>query len=213
MKLTIRSGTLPCPNVAPLIQPVASFTETGFKPTDRLNVTAILPLTSSTSPEEVCFRSVVPFKSQSNPSVATAGTAFLLNCSQVANMAPCVTSSTQVGSNVVVKFVVPGADPDFCIKLRNGRQAWLSRLRDRARREAVRRESQHEWRDRAVRLECRVGPASRRLCPQPPYGGDHRQAEEEGHVFVHSPSHGFRETGEDHGRAAQDHDQLTRLSR
>ena len=128
VKLTIRSGTLPCPNVAPLVQPIASFTETGFKPTDRLNVTAILPLTVSTSAQEVCFRSVVPFKSQSSPSVATAGTAFLLNCTQVANVPPCVTSSTQVGSNVVVKFVVPGADPDFCIKLRNGRQSWISRF-------------------------------------------------------------------------------------
>ena len=67
----------------------------------------------------------MPFKSQSNPTVAKAGTAFLLNCTQVANQAPCVTSSTHVGTDVIVKFVVPGGDPDFCIKLKNGRQAWL----------------------------------------------------------------------------------------
>jgi hypothetical protein len=116
---------LACPGVAATITPVAEFTDTGFAPTDRLNVAGTLPATSATNAEQVCFHSTVPFKSQSSLTVAKAGTAFLLNCVQVANVAPCVISSTQVGTDVVVKFVVPGGDPEFCIKLKNGRQAWL----------------------------------------------------------------------------------------
>jgi hypothetical protein len=126
--LNVASGTLPCPKVAPTVAPVADLTDTGFKPTDRLNVTATLPLTSSTSAEQVCFHSTVPFKSQSNPTVAEAGTAFLLNCAQVAYVAPCVLSSQQVGSNVVVKFVVSGGDPTFCIVLATGREAYAQHI-------------------------------------------------------------------------------------
>ena len=126
--LTIASGKLACPHVSPLSRPVANLTDTGFKPTDRLDVTATLPLASSTSAEQVCFHSTVPFKSQSSPTVAKAGTAFLLNCGQVANVAPCVTSSQQVGSNVAVRFVVPGGDPTFCIRLATGREAYAQHL-------------------------------------------------------------------------------------
>jgi large repetitive protein len=126
--LTIASASLACPAMKPAARPVATLTDTGFAPTDTLNVTATLPLASSTSAEQVCFKSTVPFKSQSSPTVAKAGTAFLLNCSQVANVAPCVTSSKQVGSNVVVTFVVPGGDPRFSIVLPKGRQAWLSKF-------------------------------------------------------------------------------------
>jgi large repetitive protein len=126
--LTIASGVLTCPRVTPSVRPVANLTDTGFAPTDRLNVTATLPLASSTSAEQVCFHSTVPFKSQSNPITKKAGTALLLNCTQVANVAPCVTSSKQVGSNVVVTFVVPGADPNFTIVPPTGREMWASTL-------------------------------------------------------------------------------------
>ena len=126
LTITASSGSPVCPKVTAAARPVATLADTGFKPTDKLNVTATLPLASSTSAEQVCFNSTVPFKSQSSPTVAKSGTAFLLNCSQVANAAPCITSSTQVGSNVVVKFVVPGGDPRFYIVLPTGRQLWLS---------------------------------------------------------------------------------------
>jgi hypothetical protein len=123
--LTITSGTLKCPNVTPTIVPIADFTDTGFKPTDRLSVTATLPLTSATTAEQVCFHSTVPFRSQSNPTVAKAGTALLLGCTKVKNVAPCVLSSKQVGSDVVVRFVAPGGDPRFCLVLPTGRQVWF----------------------------------------------------------------------------------------
>jgi len=124
--LSVASGSLPCPNLKKTVAPVATLTDTGFAPTDTLSVTATLPLASSTSAEQVCFNSTVAFKSQSNPTVKEAGTAFLLDCTQVANVAPCVTSSKQVGSNVVVVFIVPGGDPRFYIVLPKGRQLWLS---------------------------------------------------------------------------------------
>jgi len=126
--LSIASGVLHCPKVLGTVRPVANLTDTGFAPTDRLTVTATLPLASSTSAEQVCFKSTVPFKSQSNPTVAKAGTGLLFACAKVANVAPCVTSSQEVGDNVVVKFVVPGADPTFCIVLPTGREAWASHL-------------------------------------------------------------------------------------
>jgi hypothetical protein len=125
--LTVASGKLTCPNVASRVSQVAKFSEKGFVPSDRLNVTATLRLASSTSPEQVCFRSTVPFRSQSH-AIPTAGTAFLSNCSQVSNAPPCVLSSTQVGSNVVVRFVVPGADPTFTIVTPHGREAWASKV-------------------------------------------------------------------------------------
>jgi hypothetical protein len=48
-----------------------------------------------------------------------------LLCSQK-NVAPCVISSKQVGANMVVKFVVPGGDPRFCVLLPRGRLQWLA---------------------------------------------------------------------------------------
>ena len=86
-------------------------TDTGFAPTAKLTVTATLKNTIRASSHHVCFHSTVPFKSQQHPTVKKAGTALLLNCSQVANVAPCITSTKQVGKNLVVKLVVPGGDP------------------------------------------------------------------------------------------------------
>ena len=40
-----------------------------------------------------------------------AGTALLLSCAKTSNVAPCITSTRQVGHNVVVKLYVPGGDP------------------------------------------------------------------------------------------------------
>jgi hypothetical protein len=116
VQLKIAPGSLPCPNVTS-VGLVADLTDTGFAPTDRLSVTATLPLTSSTSPELVCFHST-----------SKAGSAFLLNCTRVRNVAPCVTSSSQVGSNEVIKFVVPGRDPRFYIVVPTGREVWASQF-------------------------------------------------------------------------------------
>jgi len=156
--LNIASGTLVCPKVPATVRPVANLTDTGFAPTDRLTVTATLPLASSTSAEQVCFNSTVPFKSQSSP---TAGTAFLLNCNQVANVAPRVTSSQQVGDNVVVKFVVPGADPTFCIVSPTGREAWASQLGTGTIGTPYDAQVPHEGRKGAVPLEPLRKPATR----------------------------------------------------
>ena len=126
VQLTIAPGKLACPKLVPTVRPVADLTDAGFAPSDRLKVTATVPLFSSSTAEQVCFSSTVPFKSRSNPTAAKAGTAFLLDCSKVANVAPCVMSSKQVGSNVLVQFVVPGGDPTFTIDVPSGRQLWLS---------------------------------------------------------------------------------------
>jgi len=125
VNLDIAAGTLRCPNLAPTRAPVADVTDTKFK---FLTITATHPLTSTDKPSQVCFHSTVPFKSQSTPINATAGTALLLNCTQVANVPPCVRSSKQVGSTVTVTFVIEGGDPLFTIVLPTGREAWASHL-------------------------------------------------------------------------------------
>ena len=126
--LTIAPGTLPCPHISASSRPVAKLTDTGFSLSDRLTVAATLPLATSTSGEEVCFDSTIPFRSQSNPTVAKAGTGFLLKCSQVANTPPCLLSSTQSGSNALVKFVVPGGDPNFEVVPQGGKELFAYKL-------------------------------------------------------------------------------------
>jgi len=101
-------------------------TDTGFAPTDRLTVTATYPFTTSTSAQQVCFNSTLPFLSQSSPTVPKLGPALLLTCTMTANVAPCVLSTGQVGTDLVVKFVVPGVDPTFSLVEPTGRQAWLA---------------------------------------------------------------------------------------
>jgi len=107
---------------------VTTLTDTGFAKTARLTVTAALHLATSTSPEQVCFHSNVPFKTQTRTNVATGGTAFLPSCATVKNVAPCVVSSKQVGTDIVVTFVTPGGDPTFTIEAPTGRLSWLTRL-------------------------------------------------------------------------------------
>jgi virginiamycin B lyase len=119
-------GRLNCPSVGSGRVPITNLTDTGFSARTRLSVTATLRITAATSTERVCFNSNVPFLSEASPKVKKAGTGLLLDCTQVANVAPCVTSSSEVGSNVVVKFVVPGGDPRFYITLPKGRLAWLA---------------------------------------------------------------------------------------
>jgi len=123
--LSTSFGSLGCRSIGPRQQPIHTLTDRGFAPTTRLNVTVTREIASATSVEQVCFNSDVAFLSQESPTVKRAGSGLLLGCARVANVAPCVTSSRQVGANIVVKFVVPGGDPRFYIELPKGRQAWL----------------------------------------------------------------------------------------
>jgi len=119
-------GSFHCPSVPNVIAPVADLTDTGFAPSDLLTVTATLPLTASTNPQQVCFNSTQPFLSQSSPTVPASGPGLLLLCTQTANVAPCVLSSSQVGTDEVVKFVVPGGDPKFDVVAPKAGKVWLS---------------------------------------------------------------------------------------
>jgi virginiamycin B lyase len=126
IKVSNALGTLGCPAVGPKQHRITTLTDKGFSPQVRLHVAVTLHIASATSPEGVCFNSEVPFRSQRSPKVKKAGTGMLLACSRVANVAPCVTSSRQVGANIVVKFDVPGGDPRFFVSLPRGRQTWLA---------------------------------------------------------------------------------------
>jgi hypothetical protein len=125
--LTGTLGTLDCNSIngtTPV--PVTELFDEGFSPKTRLTVTMTLKVASSTKPGQICYESDIPFFSQSNPTEKQAGTGYLLLCSQIRNIAPCVVSSQQVGANIVVKFVVPGGDPRFCVTLPKGRLQWLA---------------------------------------------------------------------------------------
>ena len=128
VSLSVELDSLDCPSVPPAIAPVTTLDDTGFSAATSLTVTLTLHLTTATAPEQVCFVSTLPFKSQSSPTVAAPGPALLLNCTQVANVAPCVVSSKQVGNNWNVTFKVPGGDPKFSLVVPKGRQVWLSRF-------------------------------------------------------------------------------------
>jgi hypothetical protein len=126
LELDVAVEKLACPHTKPAALPVTDEQDT-FPPGTPLNATVtLLNATQTGGAETVCFNSTVPFKSQSNPKVAKAGTALLLACAKVANVAPCVTSSKQVGNNVVVKFVLPAGDPLFTLVLPTGREMWLA---------------------------------------------------------------------------------------
>ena len=118
------NGVLTCPGQPTRIAPIADLIDTGFAPTARLTVTETLHLASATSPEQVCFNSSIPFKSQSSPAIAKAGTALLLDCSAAGNKPPCIKSRAQIGTDMTVTFAVPGGDPRFYILCPNGRQIW-----------------------------------------------------------------------------------------
>ena len=124
VSLSIASGKLTCPKVATIVRPIADARDT-FRPSDRLQVTATFQSASSTAAEQVCFKSTVPFFSQTSPKVAKSGTGLLLACTKVANVAPCVTSSKPVGDNLVVQFVMPGGDPQFTLVEPTGKEMWL----------------------------------------------------------------------------------------
>ena len=126
IQVSIASGKMPCPNAPAPVAPIVDLSDKGFATSDRITVTETLSLASSTSPEQVCFDSTLPFLSQSSPSVPALGPGLLLSCTQTVNVPPCVLSSTPVGANLVVKLVVPGGDPRFYLLVPKGRQLWAS---------------------------------------------------------------------------------------
>jgi Putative Ig domain len=124
LELSVTVKKLACPHIKAAALPVAD-EQDSLPPRTPINATVTLLNASQTGGvEQVCFNSTVPFKSQSSPTVAKAGSALLLACAKVANVAPCVTSSKQVGNNVVVRFVVPAGDPQFTLVLPTGREMW-----------------------------------------------------------------------------------------
>jgi len=125
--LTGTLGTLDCDSInGSKPGPITELFDEGFSPSTRLTITMTLKIASSTTPGQICYESEIPFFSQGSPTVKQAGTGYLLLCSQINNIAPCVISTKQVGSNIVVKFVVPGGDPRFCVLLPKGRLTWLA---------------------------------------------------------------------------------------
>jgi hypothetical protein len=125
--LTATLGTLNCQSInGSKPGPITELFDQGFSPKTTLTITMTLKIAAGTVPGQICYESDIPFFSQSSPTEKKAGTGYLLKCSQVGNVAPCVISSKQVGANMVVKFVVPGGDPRFCVLLPRGRLQWLA---------------------------------------------------------------------------------------
>jgi len=125
--LTGTLGTLDCDSInGSKPGPITELFDEGFSPKTRLTITMTLKIASSTTPGQICYESEIPFFSQQSPTEKHPGTGYLLLCSKINNIAPCVLSSKQVGANIVVKFVVPGGDPRFCVLLPKGRLQWLA---------------------------------------------------------------------------------------
>jgi len=113
--LAVAPASVVCPAVDQSVAPVSELTDTGFSTAAQLAITTTLHGTVRASSHHVCYSSTIPFRSQTNPTVPSPGTALLLDCSKTANVAPCVVSTTQVGPDVIVRFVVPGGDPRFYV--------------------------------------------------------------------------------------------------
>jgi hypothetical protein len=125
--LTSTLGTLDCDSInGSKPGPVTELFDEGFSPKTTLTITMTLKIAAGTTPGQICYQSDIPFFSQGSPTEKQAGTGYLLLCSKVGGVAPCLISSTQVGANIVVKFKVPGGDPRFCVLLPKGRLQWLA---------------------------------------------------------------------------------------
>ena len=125
VNLTVGLEPLSCPGSSAVVSPGASLTDTGFSASSKLTVT-LTQFAVATGAGKVCYSSDIPFLSESNPTIPKAGTAILLQCSAVANKAPCQLSSTQTLSTFVVKILVPGGDPTFSVVVPTGRLVWPS---------------------------------------------------------------------------------------
>ena len=54
------------------------------------------------------------------------GTAYLLSCAAVGNVAPCVISIASGSAAVIAKILVPAGDPTFSVVVPTGRLVWPS---------------------------------------------------------------------------------------
>ena len=126
--LTYGSGTLTCPNTPATKYPVGTLRDTGFSSKNSLRLTVTLRQVAATTTAGVCFNSTRSFKSHSPAtSKPGGGSGLLLTCATTKNVAPCVKSSSQIGTSIVVTFLVPGGDPRFVIVWPTGRQSWVTK--------------------------------------------------------------------------------------
>ncbi len=125
VKVVASTALLQCPGTSLDVSTATTLTDTGFAAGTSLNAT-VTQFAVATSSGEICYRSTVPFLSQSWPTTPQAGTALLLECSTVANLPPCQLSSTQTASAIIVRFLIPGGDPTFSVVIPTGRLVWPS---------------------------------------------------------------------------------------
>ena len=114
-----------CPGSSVAVSPGTTMSDTGFSSSNSLTVTLTL-FAVATGPAKVCYSSTVPFLSEEHPTTPTAGVGHLLRCPNVANQAPCVLSTKNTLSTVVVTILVPGGDPTFSVVVPTGRLVWPS---------------------------------------------------------------------------------------
>jgi hypothetical protein len=127
VQVSVHTAVLNCPGVPPAIAAVTTLNDTGFPATSSLHAT-VTQLAVATGPGRICYSSTTPFLSVTHPTIPTAGTFLLLQCSAVGNQAPCQVSSSQTKSSIVVKFLVAGGDPLFKVVVPTGRLVWPSIL-------------------------------------------------------------------------------------
>lgn len=102
-------------------------TDTGFTG----SLTAMVKLLAvATRKGKICYSSDVPFLSETNPTTPKPGTAFLLSCTAVGNVAPCVFSIASGPTAVIGTILVPAGDPTFTVVVPTGRLVWPSTFPD-----------------------------------------------------------------------------------
>ena len=121
--LSTPKSTLQCPGAVVGGSTATTLTDSGF--TSNLTATVKL-LAVATGKGKVCYSSDVPFLSETNPTTPKPGTAYLLSCAAVGNVAPCVISITSGLAAVIAKVLVPAGDPTFSVVVPTGRLVWPS---------------------------------------------------------------------------------------
>jgi virginiamycin B lyase len=130
VKLTRKKpGTLTCPNTQATKSPVTSLTSVGYSRQSRLRLTVTLRQVKATNAAQVCYHAPKPFKSQSAAtSKPGGGSGLLLTCKQTNNVAPCVLSTQQVKTSIVVVFYARGGDTTYTITWQtNAKTTWSTR--------------------------------------------------------------------------------------
>ena len=200
---------MPCPHLPATITPIADLIDTGFAPTTRLTVTETLHLSSATGPEQVCFNSSVPFRSQSSPTVAKAGTALLLDCSVAANKPPCVQSRTPGRARPDGEVRGPGRRPSLLHPVSSRTTALVLPLRDRASRKALLRAAPIERRSSADPLDGCFRETAEWIRAQHQYRRDHRRAHPKRPLHRSGASHRLGSSTPEHEHQRPDNRHVT----